>query len=332
MEVPCRPPVPAPRGRTLPGRDRAPSRWASSLLHELVEADQEGLLLLLLLLRSRLPRGLLGRTRGQWGEPPAGRRLRRGGTHWLLGRKEMHGHRLQAPERGEQTLTPDSGLQRLFPGSGQKGVPHQPRTPGQGPQSLAQGQPQEQPCPFPSFRSLLHLALGCPRRHLSSSTGSELPEAGCVAWGSQWPLWSKPKDGASQLCGATHARLASVARRPCAQRGEGETLSWAQRALVSNAQVFWFLLLVGTCSWCPSCSWWLRAGATVGLGLGSRLGWPPNTRGLATIIRVRTMQRATCSQILYSSVMTVVLTNQRPREINKPACALPMKLAHTAVP
>lgn len=30
--------------------------------------------------------------------------------------------------------------------------------------------------------------------------------------------------------------------------------------------------------------------------------------------------------------MTIVLTNQRPREINKLACTLPMKLEHTAVP
>ena len=52
MEVPCRPPpVPAPRGRTLLEAEMGhPLDGRASLLHELVEADQEGLLLLLLLL------------------------------------------------------------------------------------------------------------------------------------------------------------------------------------------------------------------------------------------------------------------------------------------
>lgn len=57
------PPVPAPRGRTLLEAEMGhPLDGRVSLLHELVEADQEGLLLLLLLLP--LPAclgGLLGK-------------------------------------------------------------------------------------------------------------------------------------------------------------------------------------------------------------------------------------------------------------------------------
>lgn len=63
------PPVPAPRGRTLLEAEMGhPLDGRASLLHELVEADQEGLLLLLLLLPlPACPGGLLGKEHGAVG-------------------------------------------------------------------------------------------------------------------------------------------------------------------------------------------------------------------------------------------------------------------------
>lgn len=182
--------------------------------------------------------------------------------------------------RREQTLTPDSGLQRLFPGSeGQRCSTSAPDPRSGSTEAWLQGQPQEQPCPFPSFRSLLHLALGCHVAISAPLPDSELPEAGCVAPGLPVAPVVQTKGRCVPAVWGHSARLASVARRPCAQRGEERPCPGLQRALVSNAQVFWFLLLVGISPGALPAAGGSGQGATVGLGLGSRLGWPQTREG-----------------------------------------------------
>lgn len=240
----------------------------------------------------------------------------------------MHGHRLQAPRGGSRPSRPTLGCRSCSRLRRTEAFHISPDPRSGSTEAWLQGQPQEQPCPFPSFRSLLHLALGCHVAISAPLPDSELPEAGCVAPGApSGPcVQTKGRQGPSCVGPLRQACF----RGPSVCSAGRETLSWAPEGPCVQCTGLLVSAPSGNFS-CPSCSWWLRAGATVGLGLGPA-GVALNTRGLATIIRVRTMQRATCSKILYSSVMTVVLTNQRPREINKPACTLPMKLAHTVMP
>lgn len=127
-------------------------------------------------------------------------------------------------------------------------------------------------------------------------------------------------------------RLASVVRRSCAQRGEERPCPGLQRALVSNVQVFWFLLPVGISPDALPVAGGSGQGLLLGWGWGPSWGGPKHERAGNHHQGENRAESHVFQKYSIQSVMTVALTNQRPLEINKPACTLPMKLEHTAVP
>lgn len=149
--------------------------------------------------------------------------------------------------------------------------------------------------PLLQASDLLHLALGCHVAISAPLPDSELLEAGSVAPGPQWPLWSKPKDGVFHLCGAippgllpwSAVHVLSVGRRDPVLGSKGPLCPMYRSFGFCSQWEFLLMLFL----------WLVAQGrGSCWAGVGVPAGVAPNTRGLATIIRVRTVQRAMCSK------------------------------------
>lgn len=149
--------------------------------------------------------------------------------------------------------------------------------------------------PLLQASDLLHLAVGCHVAISAPLPDSELLEAGSVALGPPVAPVVQTKGWCVHLCGAIPPGLLPWSAIHVLSAGRRDPVLGSKGPLCPMHRSFgfcsqWeFLLMLFL---------WLVAQGRgyCWAGVGVPAGVAPNTRGLATIIRVRTVQRAMCSK------------------------------------